>query len=603
MSSSTFIFTDLAGVLVAATIQLGIAFTCLALFSWYLSPKYTSVFEPKATKTAKKLLKRPPPIHAVDAGDTTEPQSSSLKASKASWLSTVNALGRDELISIVGLDAYFLLSFTGLAKQLFIYLSIFAVPLAVLNYLAPLIDQTSRVANQNNETLSLTTLTMANVSSKSNLFFVHTAFAFIFTFLACRLLDRFYHDYLTLMGENVASAAYQKAFFNSILLITDNIKSRQDSERFQAYLGSCNLKTVPLSVKIGRNLKNLPELLKKHLEMTVKLEKCLAAYLKDAPTSLPEQRPTHNEGGYLFGLIGGNKVDSIKFYKAELDKLEVEIYRLQSNPEDEFETDASVFLSFCSVREKQVAALEMRKKKIQCKESHAFSDIIWENIGVSQVLKKSRQSSAILITAGLIIGWVFMQSAIAALSGNLITNSGLPSSFIVFLQSIVTPLINVILNILLPLFLREIARLQCVLSQSGVERSATYKFFTFQVYQYITQLAAQVIFSFAANLISGKGIGDVNSLINQLAIAFVSQSTYFITFVLTGVSGFGIEMLQIGPLVVNPLMKRFLAATPRDKHAFNEIQEVCWFDQEIDFLTVHSFPFSLITWLPTVLCS
>ena len=588
--SSTLIFTDLAGVLVAATIQLGIAVTCLALFSYYLSPKYTSVFEPKATKTAKKLLKRPPPIHAVNAGDVTAgPHSSSSKASKTSWLSTVNALGRDELISIVGLDAYFLLSFTGLAKKLFIYLSIFAVPLAVLNYFAPLIDQTSRVANQNNETLSLTTLTMANVSSKSNLFFAHTAFAFIFTFLACRLLDHFYQDYLTLRAENVASAAYQKAFFNSILLITDNIKNRQDSERFQAYLGSCNMKTVPLSVKIGRNLKNLPELLKKHLEMTVKLEKCLAAYLKDAPTSLPEQRPrpTHSEGGYMFGLIGGNKVDSIKFYKAELDKLEVEIYRLQSNPEEEFETDASVFLSFSSVQEKQVAALEMRKKKIQCKESPAFSDIIWENIGVSQVLKKSRQSSAILITAGLIIGWVFMQSAIAALSGNLITNSGLSSSTIVFLQSIVTPLINVILNILLPLFLREIARLQCVLSQSGVERSATYKFFTFQVYQYITQLAAQVIFSFAANLISGKGIGDVNSLINQLAIAFVSQSTYFITFVLTGVSGFGIAMLQIGPLVVNPLMKRFLAATPRDKHAFNEIQEVCWFAiKERVFLTI-----------------
>jgi hypothetical protein len=179
-----------------------------------------------------------------------------------------------------------------------------------------------------------------------------------------------------------------------------------------------------------------------------------------------------------------------------------------------------------------------------------------------------------LITFGLIIGWVFLQSAIAALSGTLITNSGLTPSIIVFLQSIVTPLINVILNMLLPFFLRKIAMLQCVTSESGVERSATYKFFTFSVYQYITQLAAQTLFSFVSNLLNGKGFGDINVVIDALATAFVSQSTYFITFIVTGLSGFGISILQISPLIVNPIMKRFLATTPREKEKFKDIQEV-----------------------------
>lgn len=445
----------------------------------------------------------------------------------------------------------------------------------ILNYYAPTITNTPIKVDQNNTTLSLTLLTMNNIPAGSNLFFIPAVFAYAFSVLTFYMLFVQWQHFILLRQDYFESPEYKRAFESKLLLFTDQPKDRQNAEKFTRYLDTLHLTCQPASIQFGKDLKDLPKLVAKHLELTIKFEHVLSKYLKD-PLNMPEKRPEHRQGG-LGGIIGGKLVDSIDYYKQEIGKLEKEIYEIKSKSDDEFDFNSSCFVQFKSIREAHLATKQLFNpyyRKVAFRPAPTFTDILWENISVSPLLKFSRKAIAKSITAALIIGWIALGALIATVAGQLISFAPLSTSTIVFLQSILTPTIAVVLNILLPIFLRIIAKLQGVSSISGVERSALYKFFVFQIYQLLTQLAASVVSSFVLNLIQGKGLGDLGELVDTLSSAFVGLSTYYITFIVTGLTSFGVALLQIAPLIVAPLMEKYMAATPRDKNAFAEPQYV-----------------------------
>lgn len=93
----------------------------------------------------------------------------------------------------------------------------------------------------------------------------------------------------------------------------------------------------------------------------------------------------------------------------------------------------------------------------------------------------------------------------------------------ILIQSLMIPLLTAILNILLPIALRIIARVQGVQTISGVERSSLMKYFVFQVWQYVVQVGSSLISTFIENFVRGNVNGDdIDLLLRNLSANFIT---------------------------------------------------------------------------------
>lgn len=343
---------------------------------------------------------------------------------------------------------------------------------------------------------------------------------------------------------------------------------------------------VPKSVLIGRDFGKLQEMFVEHKVIALKLEKVLAKYLKD-PYNIPVRRPRHKEGAFL-GYLGGENVDSLSFYGDKINKLSVEIYKIRTQPNESFKSTSSAFIIFDSINEAHIAAKKLSniKNKVQSqltgipsvKLCPNYEDIIWENISIPLKQKWIRQLLSFVITIGLIVGWTFLTSFTYSLDnlerwkaipgiGQYITSS---KSATVFIQSYLVPIITIVLNLLLPFVLLMLAKLQGITSNSGVEKSALVRFFSFMVFQFIVYIGAGVVESLIRGVVNNNNGSTTGvDFFTVLGKGFVSGSTHFMIIAVTGYAGFSLDMIQIFPFIMR-YYNKVICATPREEHMLNE---------------------------------
>jgi hypothetical protein len=292
------------------------------------------------------------------------------------------------------------------------------------------------------------------------------------------------------------------------------------------------------------------------------------------PKNVPVNRPTHRVGGFL--CYGGSVVDSIDYYRTELLQLEEHIYTERSKLDSEFKSDHSCFVQYKDYPSAHAAAEAMHnplksnviyttlKNTPDFKLCPAFDDIIWENIGVGPVEKKSRRLIALGMTVGITIGW----TAFVALSqGVAELGTYVDSPVGAMLTAFMGPLIASLCNVLLPHILRIVCRLQGVVSKSGIEKSALYKYFLFQIYQLVVRIGMKIVTVFIQILISGKSDKQIaDTFLRDFISSFSSLSTFYVSFIAGGYTFYGIEIIQGGPLIINFLKKRCLTNTPRQEY-------------------------------------
>lgn len=320
------------------------------------------------------------------------------------------------------------LRFTKFGSRLFGIMTLFAIPMMVINYYAPNIKSgipAKRLNGTEIYTLALSSFTISNVPSGSNLLYIHAVVAYIFTFGTFYMLYQSWMDYINVKQYYYSTQEYLASFTNKILLFTDNSTSKRSEESFKRYLKEFRPPHEPENIYIGRNYRELPKLIETHMNVTCRFEHVLVKYLQD-PLNLPP-RPQHRINGSFFNLYGGQMVDSINYYSKELKELERKIYSLRALPDRNFDADSSAFVSFQNIRDahevlKAVAnPIGMGKDKITnavlqkptVRLCPAIDDLLWENAGLGPALKNSRAVIAALILAGLITGWFFLQSGIA----------------------------------------------------------------------------------------------------------------------------------------------------------------------------------------------
>jgi hypothetical protein len=328
-------------------------------------------------------------------------------------------------------------------------------------------------------------------------------------------------NYIHLRRKWFSSQEFATQLHNRTLLLTNLPNELQNAQAILNYFGSRIIYPVQ-KVIIGRDFKKLPTYVKEYDETLIKLESVLAKYLKD-PLKIPNKRPSHYEA---VSWCSFKEKDSIDCYKRRLDELESEIYSHRIMAEEAYDVDRSAFVIFGSIRDAQATALKMEDKNTLLlrgltgpviKLSPPFKDLIWENIGLNQIVRKSRSLIASSLFLGLTVGWTFLLSTVTLIANLDTIGQVSPDlrNFVrrwevasVFVQFYLGPLLLVVLNILLPIILRQIVRFQGVNSILGVEKATLYKFFAFQVYQVFFLVALSPLLSISTALLSGKPIND-----------------------------------------------------------------------------------------------
>ncbi|KAJ3275369.1 hypothetical protein HDV01_000661 [Terramyces sp. JEL0728] len=584
---------DLVGLITAMVVQFAISCACFVGFS-VLRPSNKKTYEPKIHFSEQK--KKPAPLSA-------EP---------LAWLKPIMNLSESELVDKLGLDAVMFLKFVAFGVRFFVLASLLCIPLMVVYNFAPSLDKYQDVAQGITVNPSLKALSMQNLNKGSNFLYIPASLAYILSFFAYYQLYVIWDQYIALRKFSFTSPEYLNSTSNKTLLFTDIPEDMQNIPKFTEYIKSLNLKQTPKQVMLGRDYLELSKLVAHHLELTKGFENVLVKYLKN-PNDLPNKRPTHKIDGFLgIGFLGGETVDSIDYYRTELLKVEKKIYTLRSLPDSNFKSDASGFVSFNSVKEAHSVANSLTHFFSRnalyssvtltptVKLSPEFDDIIWDNVGLPPAIKRTRQLISYGLLAVMVLFWVALQSLVTSLSSLSTWNADVATSInnspykglIAVVQSLISPALLAALNFLLPIFLRIIATLQGVTSYSGVERSAMYKYFVFQVYQFMVNIGLKLMKDLWDSILHpppGQEFNiTLNNFLKNFSGSFVSAGSFYINYVLAGYAFFGIQIIQAAPLILRYVKSKLLTFTPREEYEFNE-------SPKFDYMPIYSYlQFSLL---------
>ncbi|KAJ3031896.1 UNVERIFIED_CONTAM: hypothetical protein HDU68_010855 [Siphonaria sp. JEL0065] len=438
---------------------------------------------------------------------------------------------------------------------------------------------------------SLNVLSINQLDVSSPWYWLPTALTWVVSIFFYIMLFRLVNVYNVYRQEYFNSTDFQHSFQQKTLLITELPDNLRSDAALSKFLSSRPDLPAPSQSIVNRNIPHLGKLIAEHEKVTRQLESVLAKYLKD-PTKIPAKRPTLNIGNDpIRGLTG--TVDAIRFLGDTLNDLEEKIYFYRAQPDSEHAVNSSGFASYDNVIDAHEAAQgfsissvfgkksSRNANALNVKLSPKFDDIIWENIGINQAERFTRRMFGLGMTVGISVGWILLAGLISSLSnlsslfaGNKPTLDWLAANpkAKAFLQSYLAPILLAVLNYLLPIVLRLTTVWQGAKSHAGVERSVLYKLFTFYMIQiFLFAAVSALITAFKQQVPDGVSITDELKLqITGAITGLAGNSNFYIALLASYYAGYGIEIIQGIPLVLNFIKRKFYRLTPRDNFELNK---------------------------------
>lgn len=219
------------------------------------------------------------------------------------WVSPLLHVKEPELVEKIGLDAALFLRFLRLLRLLFTSVALLTCATLIP---ADVVYNLRFVASSDRDALSM--LTIRDV--KHATLFVHvgvtyaiTAFVLVFSYLNWKQVIRLRQAWFR-------SPEYVESFYARTLMVTDVPRELQSDEGIRAIFQTYQMPYPTTSVRIGRRVGRLYELIEYHNNTVKELEHVLVKYLKDG--KIGKKRPTLRLGGFM--CCGGEVVDAIDFY-------------------------------------------------------------------------------------------------------------------------------------------------------------------------------------------------------------------------------------------------------------------------------------------------
>lgn len=481
-----------------------------------------------------------------------------------------------DLIRYVGLDATVFLRFTRMCRNMFLTISLLGCCILIPINLA------KGVGAEKESVISR--LTPLHTFDQAN--WGQVVCAYMFTAVVAGFLWYNYRKVLQLRRQYYDSPEYLNSLHARTLMINDIPNSYRSDEG----IGRLIDEVVPTSsfsrTAIGRNVKDLPNLIAEH-ESTVKnLEKHLARYLKN-PDHLPASRPTckPSKKDPSFGSFPkGHKVDAIDYLTDRIRALEMQIKDVRQGV-DKRDAMPYGFASYEEIAEAHSIAYACRKKH-----PHGTTivlaprpnDVIWQNMPLTPNMRRWKRVVNNMWVAVLTILWIAPNAMISIFLVNL-ANLGhvwpafqrtlsADTTWWAIVQGVASPALTSLIFLLLPIIFRRMSIRAGDRTKTSRERHVTGKLYTFFVFNNLIVFSIfSTLWSFVTIVIQQTGKGrDVWQAIQDadlavlLFISICKISPFWVTWLLQRNLGSAVDLAQLWTLLWSSCMRKFSSPTPRE---------------------------------------
>jgi len=492
------------------------------------------------------------------------------------WVSPVVKTKEQILVEKIGMDATVFIRFTCMCRNMFLVLTVVGcgilVPLYVIggkkNNSYPGISAFMKMTPQ----FLIGTIFWGLVACAWIMNIVVIAFLW-FNYRAVTKLRRHYFD----------SAEYQTSLHSRTLMVTGIPKSMTTEEGVVRIVDSVHSSGAIPRGSIGRNVKELPDLIEEHDDLVRQLESVLAKYLKN-PDKLPVKRPTCKASAKDSDHPKGAKVDAIEYLTARIQKLEKKIKEVRATLDQRNAMNYG-FASYSSVEEAHSAAYAARKKHPQNSTitlAPRPSDIIWKNLSLNKASLTTRSITNNLWVALLTLVWIVPNALIAVFLANL-GNLGLiwpafndqlhrNSKSWALVQGVLAPALTSLFYWVLPMLFRRLAMNAGDKTKTSRDKHVTSKLYAFFVFNNLIVFSLfSAVWQFIAAVINARqqnkdilGAIREGDIWTKLLIAFCNVSPFWASWLLQRNLGAAIDLAQIANLAWGSFQRRFLSPTPRE---------------------------------------
>lgn len=488
------------------------------------------------------------------------------------WIWPLFRIKSSFVIKYGGLDGYFFLRYIKVIGSFFfgsILLLIILLPINSTNGL-------------NNEGFDL--LSISNIRNK-NRYYCHVFMSWILYGCFLFVVYRELYFYNSVRLAALSSPYYaKKVASKTVIFQTVPEQFLDEKEFFKLFLGVTK-------IWVARGQRSLAKKVQKRKDLAFKLEGALTALLKKAVKAKVEadkeqrviepanevvcyvpqkKRPSHR----LRPLIG-EKVDTIEYCRAEIPKLDKEVQELQRNFKSakpmntiavEFESQYYAQLAYQTTVHH--SPLQFTPKFIGVEPQ----DLKWINMRMFWWERRIRSFGAAAAIAGVVLLWAFPVAFVGVISNvNSLTQEFPALRFIYRLPKVIRGVITsllptillAVLMMLLPIFIRTMARVAGAPSNQHIEHFTQQAFFAFQVIQVflVTTLAS------SATSAVTQIVQNPSSAMNLLASRLPRSSNFYISYItLQGLTITGGALFQVVSFIMFYALSFILDTTVRKKH-------------------------------------
>ncbi|XP_028397806.1 CSC1-like protein ERD4 [Dendronephthya gigantea] len=462
-----------------------------------------------------------------------------------SWLSPCFKTTDEEIFDLVGFDIFVYLRFIRLCLKFFAII----LPYGLLVLLPLNINGTADLKG-------MSSLTMGNIELKSNMYWAHFVGVWIYSVIIYFLLYREWKTF-THYRQIYLRKGYEEQYS---ILVTDLPAYLRNNQNLDEFLKNVFPGKV-ISVHVFKAVPRWSELIDAHDDMIWKYEHAEALHQHS------NQRPSHKKF-----ILFGTKYDSITFYESRLKHLHDKMTCEQNLSHASLPTAAVTFKSLQDAAIGLQTCWNNSPVTSYVTQAPAPSDVIWENIGLVKYYRTIRY----VIVAICLFFLVFFWSVPVLIVSSMVSLDALQKKFsflegvnrlpyIVkgFIEGFLATIVLEIFFAILPDLMAYLARVEGIVSRSGVAVSCIGKLFIFQI-----------VNKFLGILFGGALLSRLHDIIDYptripqiLAESMPSMANFFVKVImLRTFTGYPMEMLSLFRVLLVSIKRKWFCKTARENN-------------------------------------
>ncbi|MCJ1466604.1 hypothetical protein MMC07_005224, partial [Pseudocyphellaria aurata] len=488
------------------------------------------------------------------------------------WFTPLTRTKESQLVDKVGLDGTVFLRFTRMCRNIFLVLSVVGIAILIP-------ANTAGSTKDRKQALQV----MTPIGIRRSALWAHVFSAYVIDAIVAFFLWRNYVAITRLKRQYFESSDYVMSLHSRTLILTDvPAASRTDEGILRLLEGVETTERFPRTT-IGRNVKELPDLIEEHEKSVRKLESVLAIYLKN-PDKLPSVRPTLRPSKKYRKHNGADKVDAIDYLTGRIRELESEIVHVRESI-DKRNPMSYGFASYENIEEAHTVGYSSRKKHphgATIDLAPRPTDLIWRNLPLTKKARRWKRIMNNFWILVLTVVWIAPNALIAVFLSDL---SNLATVWPAFrdnfnghhytwsvVQGIASPALISLVYLILPVIFRRLSIRAGDTTKTARERHVTTKLYAFFVFNNLIVFSVfSTIWTIIASVVNRdekKSAWDAireGQIVTKLMFGLANVSPFWLTWFLQRNLGAAIDLAQVLSLTWIWFIRTFRHPTPRQK--------------------------------------